>query len=226
MSVLHILSTPIGNLEDITLRAIRILKESVIIAAEDTRTTKRLLAKYQITNKIISYTDHNSKMRIPVLLKYLEEGNIALVSEAGTPSVSDPGSQLIQAVSKTEHAISPIPGASAVTAALSIAGLSSNQWIFIGFMPRKPGQKKKIILWAQENNTALVFFESPYRILSSLKLIQELSPANNLVICRELTKLYEEVFRGNASEALEHFTKPKGEFTIIIQYGKTRIASS
>jgi len=226
MSVLHILSTPIGNLEDITLRAIRILKESVIIAAEDTRTTKRLLAKYQITNKIISYTDHNSKMRIPVLLKYLEEGNIALVSEAGTPLVSDPGSQLIQAVSKTEHAISPIPGASAVTAALSIAGLSSNQWIFIGFMPRKPGQKKKIILWAQENNTALVFFESPYRILSSLKLIQELSPANNLVICRELTKLYEEVFRGNASEALEHFTKPKGEFTIIIQYGKTRIASS
>ena len=226
MSVLHILSTPIGNLEDITLRAIRILKESVIIAAEDTRTTKRLLAKYQITNKIISYTDHNSKMRIPVLLKYLEEGNIALVSEAGTPSVSDPGSQLIQAVSKTEHAISPIPGASAVTAALSIAGLPSNQWIFIGFMPRKPGQKKKIILWAQENNTALVFFESPYRILSSLKLIQELSPANNLVICRELTKLYEEVFRGNASEALEHFTKPKGEFTIIIQYGKTRIASS
>ena len=226
MSVLHILSTPIGNLEDITLRAIRILKESVIIAAEDTRTTKRLLAKYQITNKIISYTDHNSKMRIPVLLKYLEQGNIALVSEAGTPLVSDPGSQLIQAVSKTEHAISPIPGASAVTAALSIAGLSSNQWIFIGFMPRKPGQKKKIILWAQENNTALVFFESPYRILSSLKLIQELSPANNLVICRELTKLYEEVFRGNASEALEHFTKPKGEFTIIIQYGKTRIASS
>ena len=226
MSVLHILSTPIGNLEDITLRAIRILKESVIIAAEDTRTTKRLLAKYQITNKIISYTDHNSKMRIPVLLKYLEEGNIALVSEAGTPLVSDPGSQLIQAVSKTEHAISPVPGASAVTAALSIAGLSSNQWIFIGFMPRKPGQKKKIILWAQENNTALVFFESPYRILSSLKLIQELSPANNLVICRELTKLYEEVFRGNASEALEHFTKPKGEFTIIIQYGKTRIASS
>ena len=226
MSVLHILSTPIGNLEDITLRAIRILKESVIIAAEDTRTTKRLLAKYQITNKIISYTDHNSKMRIPVLLKYLEEGNIALVSEAGTPLVSDPGSQLIQAVSKTEHAISPIPGASAVTAALSIAGLSSNQWIFIGFMPRKPGQKKKIILWAQENNTALVFFESPYRILSSLKLIQELSPANNLVICRELTKLYEEVFRGNASEALEHFTKPKGEFTIIIQYGKIRIASS
>ena len=226
MSVLHILSTPIGNLEDITLRAIRILKESVIIAAEDTRTTKRLLAKYQITNKIISYTDHNSKMRIPVLLKYLEQGNIALVSEAGTPSVSDPGSQLIQAVSKTEHAISPVPGASAVTAALSIAGLSSNQWLFIGFMPRKPGQKKKIILWAQENNTALVFFESPYRILSSLKLIQELSPANNLVICRELTKLYEEVFRGNASEALEHFTKPKGEFTIIIQYGKTRIASS
>ena len=226
MSVLHILSTPIGNLEDITLRAIRILKESVIIAAEDTRTTKRLLAKYQITNKIISYTAHNSKMRIPVLLKYLEQGNIALVSEAGTPSVSDPGSQLIQAVSKTEHAISPIPGASAVTAALSIAGLSSNQWIFIGFMPRKPGQKKKIILWAQENNTALVFFESPYRILSSLKLIQELSPANNLVICRELTKLYEEVFRGNASEALEHFTKPKGEFTIIIQYGKPRIASS
>ena len=226
MSVLHILSTPIGNLEDITLRAIRILKESVIIAAEDTRTTKRLLAKYRITNKIISYTDHNSKMRIPVLLKYLEEGNIALVSEAGTPLVSDPGSQLIQAVSKTEHAISPVPGASAVTAALSIAGLSSNQWLFIGFMPRKPGQKKKVILWAQENNTSLVFFESPYRILSSLKLIQELSPANNLVICRELTKLYEEVFRGNASEALQHFTKPKGEFTIIIQYGKSRIASS
>ena len=226
MSVLHILSTPIGNLEDITLRAIRILKESVIIAAEDTRTTKRLLAKYQITNKVISYTDHNSKMRIPVLLKYLEQGNIALVSEAGTPSVSDPGSQLIQAVSKTEHAISPVPGPSAVTAALSIAGLSSNQWIFIGFMPRKPGQKKKVILWAQENNTSLVFFESPYRILSSLKLIQELSPANNLVICRELTKLYEEVFRGNASEALQHFTKPKGEFTIIIQYGKSRITSS
>tara|TARA_B100001750_G_C15505982_1_gene600352 strand:+ start:1039 stop:1719 length:681 start_codon:yes stop_codon:yes gene_type:complete len=226
MSVLHILSTPIGNLEDITLRAIRILKESVIIAAEDTRTTKRLLAKYQITNKIISYTDHNSKMRIPVLLKYLDQGDIALVSEAGTPSVSDPGSQLIQAISKTEHVISPVPGASAVTAALSIAGLPSNQWIFIGFMPRKPGQKKKIILWAQANNTSLVFFESPYRILSSLKLIQELSPTNSLVICRELTKLYEEVFRGNASEALEHFIKPKGEFTIIIQNGKTRITSS
>ena len=226
MSVLHILSTPIGNLEDITLRAIRILKESIVIAAEDTRTTKKLLNKYQITNRIISYNDHNSKIRIPVLLEYLEQGDIALVSEAGTPSVSDPGSQLIRAVSKTSHVVSPVPGASSVTAAISIAGLPLDQWIFVGFMPRKPGQKKKLLLWAHESNTSLVFFESPYRVVSSLTLIHELSPANNLVICRELTKFYEEIFRGNAYDALQHFTKPRGEFTIIVQNTKPRVTST
>ena len=223
MSVLHIIATPIGNLEDITLRGIRILKESLVIAAEDTRTTRKLLNRHQIINKVISYNDHNSKKRIPELLGYLDQGNIALVSDAGTPSISDPGSQLIRAVSQTAHVISPVPGPSAVTAALSVAGLPSDNWLFIGFIPRKSSQRKKVLLWANDHNISLVFFESPHRIVSSLTLLHELLPISDLVICRELTKLYEEIFRGNPREALEHFTKPRGEFTVIVLRGKKKV---
>ena len=220
MSTLYLVATPIGNLEDITLRAIRILTEVSLIAAEDTRKTKRLLSAHKIETPLTSYHEHNKKAKLPRLLKSFQDGNIALVSEAGMPGINDPGYDLVQAALEHNIDVVPIPGASAITTGLAVSGLTAEQFIHLGFLPRKTGQRKKILESVADQPRSIVTFESPHRLLSALKDIDAVMGERRIAVCREMTKIYEEVFRGTAAQALVYFNKPKGEFTLII--GKTK----
>ncbi len=221
MSTLYLVATPIGNLEDTTIRAIRTLQEVSLIAAEDTRKTKRLLAAHDIQTPTTSYHEHNKKSKFPQLLKAFEEGDVALVSEAGMPGINDPGYDLVKAAIENSIDVVPIPGPSAIPTALAVSGFTAEQFVHLGFLPRKTGQRKKLLQSVTDEPRSIVAFESPHRLLSTLKDIQEVAGERRLSICREMTKLHEEIFRGTAEEAIEHFTKPKGEFTLVIE-GKPR----
>jgi len=219
-STLYLVGTPIGNLEDITFRAIRILKSADVIAAEDTRHTGKLLHHFQITTPQISYHDHNTQQRIPQLIVRLQQGEaIALVTDAGMPGISDPGYELVCACVAARINVVPIPGPSAVVAAISAAGLPSDRFVFEGFLPVKgKARKERISALAAEPRT-VVLYESPHRILKTLSdLQQSLSAGRRITIARELTKRYEEFWRGTIAEALVHYeaTAPKGEFTLAI----------
>lgn len=224
MSTLFIVGTPIGNLEDITLRALRVLKESDVILCEDTRVTKRLLERYEITGKqLLAYNEQKSGVTAEKVIGLLEEEkNIALVSDAGTPGISDPGSFLVQKVREAlpEVKIESVPGPSALTAALSIAGVHVHDFIFLGFLPHKKG-RETLFKEIATSERAIVFYESPHRILKTLASLQEHTPGKHLTICRELTKIHEEVKSGSAQELLDYFTKNlekvRGEFVVIIQ---------
>jgi 16S rRNA (cytidine1402-2'-O)-methyltransferase len=224
MSNLYIVATPIGNLEDITFRAVKVLREVDLIACEDTRQTKKILDRYDIKTPTISYHQHSKITKINYLLDLLKKGqNIALVSDAGTPAISDPGGVLVkEAVDKLgeEVKIIPIPGASAVVAALSICGLPWSSFLFLGFLPHKKGKQtllKKII----DSDETIVFYESCHRILKTLKQLQELKNSDKLqvVICRELTKMFESVYRGNVEKVIEMLESNennlKGEFVVV-----------
>ena len=216
--VLYIVSTPIGNLEDITFRAIRILKESSLIAAEDTRRTKILLSHYQISTSTISYYEHNRYARIPKLIDHLCSGkDIALVTDAGTPGISDPAYRLIRAAINKNYRVESVPGASAFLTALVSSGLPTDRFIFEGFLPQKKGRKGKL-LKIKDIDATIIFYESPNRLLRTLKDILEYVGDRPAAVGRELSKKYEEVMRGKVSDILSHFTinKPKGEFVIII----------
>ncbi|MCX6013952.1 MAG: 16S rRNA (cytidine(1402)-2'-O)-methyltransferase [Chloroflexi bacterium] len=215
--MLYVVATPIGNLEDISLRAIRILKEVSLIAAEDTRKTRILLNKYEIQTPLTSYFEHNKITKLPRILGALEQEDVALVSEAGMPGISDPGYELVKAAIQLGITVVPIPGPSAVVTALSVAGLPANEFIYIGFLPREKKKKKKLLVSISEEPRTIVAFESPYRVLASLGAIRDVLGDRQIAVCRELTKLYEEIFRGTITEALEHFKKPKGEFTLVIE---------
>ena len=220
MHTLYVVATPIGNLEDISLRALRILKEVKIIAAEDTRKTSRLLNHYGITTPMTSYYEHNKLAKLNRMLDYLEEGDMALVSEAGMPGISDPGYELI--VAAIEHGIPvvPIPGASAVTTALAVSGLATDRFTFLGFLPNKSVSRRRVLESVAAEKGTLVILEAPHRVQDSLKDILAILGDRRLAACRELTKIHEEVFRGTISEALAHFTVPKGEFTLVIEGNK------
>ena len=221
MPVLYIIATPIGNLEDISLRALRILREVKLIAAEDTRTTRRLLNAYNIKTPLTSYHEHSKKAKLDYLLDFLEEEDLALVSEAGMPGLSDPGYELI--VAAIEHGISvvPIPGASAVITALVISGLPTDQFLYLGFLPRRKGQRQRLLSSVIDEPRTIVAFETPHRLRKALSDIEEILGNRRLSICRELTKIHEEIFRGRVSQASEYFTEPRGEFSLVIE-GKTR----
>lgn len=221
MPTLYLVATPIGNLEDITIRAIRILREVSLIAAEDTRKTKRLLSVYEIQTPTTSYHEHNKKSKLPQLLKAFEKGDVALVSEAGMPGINDPGYDLVKTAIENGIEVVPIPGPSAIPTALSVSGLTAEQFVHLGFLPRKTGQRKKLLESLADQQRSIVAFESPHRIIATLKDVQEVMGDRRLSICREMTKLHEEIYRGTAEEAIEHFTKPKGEFTLVIE-GKPR----
>ena len=220
MHTLYVVATPIGNLEDISLRALRILKEVKLIAAEDTRKTSRLLNHYQITTPMTSYYEHNKLVKLNRMLDYLEEGDMALVSEAGMPGISDPGYELI--VAAIEHGIPvvPVPGASAVTTALAVSGLATDRFTFLGFLPNKSTARRRVLESVAAEKGTLVILEAPHRVQDSLKDILAILGDRRLAACRELTKIHEEVFRGTISEALAHFTVPKGEFTLVIEGNK------
>ena len=216
---LYLVSTPIGNLEDITLRALRILEEVDLIAAEDTRQTRRLLTHYAIQTPLTSYFEGNQQRKGDKLIARLKVGEtVAIVSDAGTPLISDPGYPLLQGCIDAEIPIVPIPGASAVVTAASISGLPLHNFTFEGFLSPKSGKRKRQLRVLADEERTLILFESPHRLRRFLEDALEVMGERDIVIARELTKRFEEVFRGSVPEALEHFrdTEPRGEFTIVI----------
>ncbi len=216
---LYIVSTPIGNLEDITLRALRILKEVDVIAAEDTRHSKHLLDRYQISTMLTSYHDHNKEEKAPELVARMLEGkSVALVSDAGTPGISDPGYFLINLAADQKIPVVPVPGATAAIAALSVSGLPTDRFVFEGFLPAKHlARMKRLQSLAKEKRT-LIFYEAPHKILKTLADMIEVFGERRAVITRELTKVHEETMRGSLSDILKHLQagQVRGEFTIIV----------
>ena len=221
MPVLYVIATPIGNLEDISLRALRLLGEVKLIAAEDTRTTRRLLNAYDIKTQLTSYHEHSKRAKLDYLLDYLEEEDLALVSEAGMPGLSDPGYELIVAAIGRGISVVPVPGASAVITALVVSGLPTDQFVYLGFLPRRQGQRQRLLGSIADEPRTIVAFETRHRIREALSDIEEILGDRRLAVCRELTKVHEEIFRGRVSQAQEHFAEPRGEFSLIIE-GKTR----
>lgn len=223
IGTLYIVATPIGNMEDITLRAIRILKEVDYILCEDTRTTQNLLNKYDIKTKTMSYNTHSTENKESVVINLIKAGqNFALVSDAGTPCISDPGVMLVSNIRKEfgkEAKVSPIPGPSALISALSASGISSAEFIFLGFLPHKKG-RQKIFKEIKETDRVVVFYESTHRILKTLESLDVYVPKSQVVIAREMTKLYEEFKIGSPRELLNYYTinkdKQKGEFVVIV----------
>ena len=221
MPVLYVIATPIGNLEDISLRALRLLGEVKLIAAEDTRTTRRLLNAYDIKTQLTSYHEHSKRAKLDYLLDYLEKEDLALVSEAGMPGLSDPGYELIVAAIGRGISVVPVPGASAVITALVVSGLPTDQFVYLGFLPRRQGQRQRLLSSIADEPRTIVAFETRHRIREALSDIEEMLGDRRLSACRELTKVHEEIFRGRVSQAQEHFAEPRGEFSLIIE-GKTR----
>ena len=216
--VLFIVPTPIGNLEDMTFRGIRVLNESTLIAAEDTRHTKKLLMHYNINTPTISYFEHNRFTRIPRILDHLMSGkNIAVVTDAGTPGISDPAYKLIRATIENHIKVESIPGASASVTALSASGLPTDRFLFEGFLPHRKGRRKKLERLANLEAT-IIFYESPMRLIRTLNDILEFIGDRPAVIGRELTKVHEEYQRGKVSELINYFkeNKPRGEFVVMI----------
>jgi len=218
MPTLYVVGTPIGNLEDTTLRALRVLGEVSLIAAEDTRTTRKLLSRYEINApRLVSYNDRNRRQRTPQILKALEEGDVALVSEAGMPAISDPGAPLVAAAAEAGHEVVPIPGPSSVLTALAVSGLPVRSFRYLGFLPRLSGPRRRLLHDLASSEDTLVAFEAPHRLQKALADLLDVLGDRRVAICRELTKLHEEVFRGTTNEAIAHFSKPRGEFTIVVE---------
>ena len=216
MGTLYVIGTPIGNLEDITLRAARIISSVSLVAAEDTRVTRRLLAHLNAHPRLLSCHEHNWKRQLPRLLDALGEGDAALATDAGSPAISDPGAGLVAAIADAGHAVVTIPGVSAVTAALSVAGFPADRFVFLGFLPRRRSDRAAALANAARSGQTIVLFESPHRLRPTLTDIADALNDPSIAVCRELTKFHEEVWRGTASGALDYFTAPRGEFTIVI----------
>ncbi|MFA5629109.1 MAG: 16S rRNA (cytidine(1402)-2'-O)-methyltransferase [Dehalococcoidales bacterium] len=221
MPSLYIVATPIGNLEDISPRAVRILREVDLIAAEDTRKTRILLDKYEIKTSLTSYYEHNKIDKLDYILSQLEQKDIAIVSEAGMPGISDPGYELVAAAVEKGFTVVPIPGPSAIITALAVSGLPTDRFTFIGFLPRRIGDRRKVLTTVLSETGTIIAYEAPHRLQAALSDIIYVLGDRRICVCRELTKMYEEVFRGTASEALEHFNDPRGEFVLVID-GKAK----
>ncbi len=216
---LYVVATPIGNLEDITLRSLRILKEVKLIAAEDTRTSRKLLSRYGIKTPLISFHEHNQKNQIPRILGALTTGDVALVSDAGVPTLSDPGQELVRRALESGVPVSAAPGPSAVSAALSVSGMPANRFMFTGFLPRRQGERRELLSTLAEFPDTVVIFEAPHRLRSTLKDLLAVWGDRRITVCRELTKRFEEVFPATVSQALERFAEPRGEFTLVVEGG-------
>ena len=216
MPSLYVVATPIGNLEDISLRALRVLREVGLIAAEDTRVTRKLLQHYGIRTPVTSYHEHNKHAKLPSLLATLAEKDVALVSDAGMPGINDPGQDLVEAAAAAGIHVVPIPGPSAVTSAIAASGFPVEQFVYLGFLPRRRAERRRLLESLTAEERTLVTLETPHRLKASLKDILDTMGDRAIAVCRELTKLHEEVFRGGVSEALAWFAEPRGEFTLVI----------
>lgn len=221
--MLYIVATPIGNLKDITLRALEVLKSVDLIAAEDTRHTKKLLSRYDIHVPLTSYFEHNQVKKTDYIIGQLKLGkSIALVSDAGTPGISDPGFVVISRAVKEGIKTEVIPGACALIAGLVLSGLPTDRFVFEGFLSHKSGQRRKRLEELAKDERTIILYESPHRILKTLKDIKDILPKAEVVCMRELTKVFEEVVRGGPGDVLAHFEKthPKGEFILLISSEK------
>jgi 16S rRNA (cytidine1402-2'-O)-methyltransferase len=218
MSTLYLVSTPIGNLEDMAPRGLRVLREAAVIAAEDTRMARRLLSHFGVrAARLTSYNDHNARAKLPQLLAALSEGDVALVSDAGMPAISDPGHELVVRAVAEGHTVVPIPGASAVLAAVAASGLPSRRFHYLGFLPRTSGARRRAMIEAARSGDTLVVFESPHRLRATLDDALAALGDRRIAVCRELTKLHEEIWRGSIADAISHFQQPRGEFTLVIE---------
>ncbi|MBN1426881.1 MAG: 16S rRNA (cytidine(1402)-2'-O)-methyltransferase [Anaerolineae bacterium] len=218
MGNLYIVSTPIGNLEDITLRALRVLRDVSLIAAEDTRTTRRLLTHFDIKTPLTSYHEHNKLSKLDGILSALQAGDVALVSDAGTPGLSDPGYELIRAAIDHAVPVIPLPGPSALLPALVASGLPTDSFLYLGFLPRKSSARRAVLQTVAGLPYTLVCYEAPHRLLDTLADVSAVLGMRPITVARELTKLYEQIWRGSVDEALEAFgqSEPRGEFTLVI----------
>jgi 16S rRNA (cytidine1402-2'-O)-methyltransferase len=219
MGTLFLVATPIGNLEDISHRALRTLREARQIAAEDTRVTRKLLSHYDIHTPLISYYEHNKLSRVGTILRQLEAGDVALVSDAGTPGLNDPGYELVRAALAAGHEVRAIPGAASPIAALVSSGLPTDAFLYLGYLPRKAAERRTRLQQVTELPYTLILLEAPHRLQETLSDVLETLGDRHVAVARELTKLHEEVWRGTAREAVEHFKNPRGEFVLIV-HGK------
>lgn len=219
MGNLYIVATPIGNLEDMSLRAVRILRESILIAAEDTRHTGTLLKHFEIKTPLTSYFEHNKLNKLDFILEQLSKGDVALVSDAGTPAINDPGYELIKAALASNFNVVPVPGSSAPIAALTVSGLPTDSFLYLGYLPNKSNERRKALTQIASLHYTLIFLESPHRIVDSLEDILSVLGDRQICVAREMTKMFEEYWRGPISGAVDHFKskEPRGEFTLVIE---------
>ncbi len=223
MGILYLVATPIGNLEDLSPRAVRILREVVLIAAEDTRHTGILLKHFEIKSPLTSYFEHNKINKLDRILEALANGDVALVSDAGTPAINDPGYELVQAALASGFDVRPVPGPSAPLAALTVSGLPTDSFLYLGYLPHKSSERRKSVGQVSNLTYTLIFLESPHRIVDSLEDILSVLGDRRICVAREMTKLYEEFWRGPVSGAIEYFKskEPRGEFTLVIEGKQT-----
>jgi len=223
MGTLYLVATPIGNLEDMSPRAVRILKESIVIAAEDTRHTGKLLKHFEIETPLTSYFEHNKLNKLDFILEKLSSGDVSLVSDAGTPAINDPGYELVKAALASNYDVRPVPGPSAPISALTVSGLPTDSFLYLGYLPHKTSERHKRLQEIQSQPFTLIFLESPYRVVESLEDILSILGDRKICVAREMTKMFEEYWRGSASGAVEYFKAqaPRGEFTLVVE-GKTK----
>ena len=216
MPTLYVVATPIGNLGDISRRATEVLSTVSLVVAEDTRVARKLLGSLGVSPRLTSYHRHSSSAKLERIIGELSLADVALVSDAGTPGVNDPGSEIVARATEAGVTVSPLPGPSAIVAALSVSGFNCDSFTSLGYISASGSKRRKQLRIATESDLVVVFLEAPHRISATLADLSAMAPDRQLVICRELTKLHEEVWRGTASEALEHFSSPRGEFVIVV----------
>ena len=219
MGTLYLVATPIGNLEDMSPRAIRVLKEASLIAVEDTRHTGKLLKHFEIQTKITSYFEHNKVNKLDFIIEKLASGDVALVSDAGTPTINDPGYELVQAALASGFDVIPVPGPSAPIAALTVSGLPTDSFLYLGYLPHKTSERHRFVENIEGQPYTLIFLESPYRIVESLEDLLSILGDRRVCVAREMTKMFEEYWRGNLSGAVEYLKSqpPRGEFTLVLE---------
>ena len=217
MGILYVVGTPIGNLEDVTYRAARVLGQVSLVAAEDTRVTRRLLNHLGVRVPLTSYNQHNQRAKSPAILEALADGDVALVADAGMPGISDPGAELVSLAAGAGFAVEVVPAVSAVTTALAGSGFPGDAFMFLGFLPRRSRDRRALLKTVGSSPLTLIIFEAPHRVSFALNDLLAVLGDREIAVCREMTKLHQEVWRGPISQAVHYFAEPRGEFTLVVR---------